>query len=112
MRRLVLMLVVGVLVGVGARFVMAQSSTDGFFDAAPLYQAIDYSAIHYRYKDLVIQAGTGYALMVFEEFDPVTDRATGRVVVQRRTDTGLAHCAIVSNGVAVPSECVPGAIIQ
>jgi hypothetical protein len=97
MRRLLTMLLVGMLCGMGG-YAVAQSASDGFFDAAPLYQAIDYSAIHYRYKDLVIQAGTGYALIVFEEFDPVTDRATGRTVVQRRTDTGLAHCAIVSNG--------------
>jgi hypothetical protein len=101
--------IVAVVIG-GAAW--AQSSNDGFLDAPPLYQSIDYSAIHYRYKDMAVQPGTGYALFVFEEFDPVTDRATGRVVMQRRIDTGLAVCVVTANGITVPTECVSGATIR
>jgi hypothetical protein len=108
--RLALGLVIVAVVMGGAAW--AQSSNDGFFDAPPLYQSLDYSAIHYRYKDMTVQPGTGYALLVFEEFDPATGQATGRVVIQRRIDTGLAVCVVTANGITVPTECVSGATIR
>ena len=105
---------VAIAAGAGAQGLFAPG---GFFCETPLFKVLDYSPAAtgtpgrgWRISSMVLEQANGYVLIAFEEFDTTTGIATGRVSMQRRTDTTLANCKDAETGIPIP--CTSGAVIQ